>query len=282
MTIIHDPKCLGYHAPGHPELPARISTVADLLRNRGFTFVKPDPCGVPDILRVHDETLVNAVKNGSFLDMDTPAIPGMLDFALHAAGAAVTACKTAAAGDNAFSLMRPPGHHATRRHAMGFCYFNNLAVAVANHLSSRPDAKIAILDIDCHHGNGTEDIFLGYRSVMFVSLHQAPLYPGTGLASKDNCWNYPLPPGTDEKKYLSTFENACSAVAEFNPDLIGVSAGFDTYKHDPLTQFGLEIGTYAEIAKAISGLRRPVFAVLEGGYSTDLPQCVHAFIKNLT
>jgi acetoin utilization deacetylase AcuC-like enzyme len=222
-----------------------------------------------------------SVQKGDFVDADTPALPGIFDYALLSAGAALQACRSSLLGKTAFSLMRPPGHHATINRVMGFCYFNNMAVAVTDHLAQHPGTRVAILDIDCHHGNGTEDIFWGNPNVLFVSLHQSPCFPGTGLASRDNCLNYPLPPETVEKEYHEALESACGHIAAFNPGLIGVSAGFDTHKNDPLTRFGLETTTYRQISKTIVGLRKPVFALLEGGYGRELPECVLTFIKGL-
>ena len=144
--------------------------------------------------------------------------------------------RSAVAGETAFSLMRPPGHHATRTRVMGFCYFNNIAIASARFLADHPSKRIAIVDIDCHHGNGTEDFALGRDRIFYASLHQSPLYPGTGLESPMNCLNFPLPPFTEETPYLAALETACERIREFNPDILGVSAGFDTYEEDPLTQ----------------------------------------------
>jgi acetoin utilization deacetylase AcuC-like enzyme len=195
-----------------------------------------------------------------------------------AAGSAIQAAETATETESTFSLMRPPGHHATKNRVMGFCYFNNIAIASAKVLNRSMENKIVILDIDCHHGNGTEDIFLNHPSMIYISLHQSPLYPGTGLQSHDNCTNFPLDPGTGESAYLDTLENACQIIQEFSPTLIGISAGFDTYRGDPLSQFNLKITTYKQIGKIIAGLNTPKFIVMEGGYSPDLPECVFSFI----
>ncbi|MFN3966935.1 MAG: histone deacetylase, partial [Endomicrobiia bacterium] len=168
--------------------------------------------------------------------------------------------------------------HATKNQLGGFCYFNNIAIAVKYLLANSSVDSVAILDIDCHHGNGTQDIFLGEDKILFVSLHQVPLYPGTGLTSEKNCLNFPLPPGTEEKIYLNTLEKALKEIENFKPNLIAVSAGFDTYKKDPITNMNLEKISYKKIAELISGLKIPRFAVLEGGYSSDLPECIYNFI----
>lgn len=282
MTIYFSAKCLEYGQPGHPESQDRVAKTTEFLKKNGYAFHEPKPCTQEDVLRVHSENLYTSVNDGSFLDADTPSMPNMIDYAMLSAGAATQSCDSAAGGVNAFSLMRPPGHHATRTKSMGFCYFNNIAIAAARHLNQRPKAKIAILDIDCHHGNGTEDIFFGSPNVLYVSLHQSPLYPGTGLESKQNCLNYPLSPGTDENTYLKTLKTAFNQIVRFKPSLLGVSAGFDTFKDDPLTGFNLDISTYRKIGETIAGLKKPVFAVLEGGYSPRLPECVLDFIEGLT
>lgn len=137
------------------------------------------------------------------------------------------------------------------------------------------------MDFDCHHGNGTEDIVLGKPDFLYLSLHQSPLFPGTGLKSRDNCINFPLLSGTDRNRYLSVLGEGIKAVEKFNPDLIAVSAGFDSYKLDPIAGLSLEQETFGEIGKILSSLKKPTFAVLEGGYSRDLPECVYEFLTGL-
>lgn len=200
----------------------------------------------------------------------------MFEYALLSCGAAIKAQELVLNKEFAFSLMRPPGHHAARDSAGGFCYFNNIAVAVSKALDTVK--KVAIIDIDCHHGNGTQDIFLGEERVLYISLHQSPLYPGTGLKSIKNCLNFPLPSGTDEEEYLNIFKEAIEEAKNFSPQLIAVSAGFDTYKNDPLTNFNLEKETYTKISNLISSLKKPAFSVLEGGYSSELAECVEQYL----
>ena len=279
MKIIYSPECLSYHSPGHPESPERIQATAEYLEKKGYSFVQSQPCSEADVLRVHSEEMVTNVKMGTFFDGDTPALPGIYDYALLSAGAAMLALDSAFEGETAISLMRPPGHHATRDRVMGFCYFNNIAIAVAGHIGTHTAQKAAILDIDCHHGNGTEDIFRGHDSVLYVSLHQSPLYPGTGLVSQGNVVNFPLFPGTPESDYLDTLDRACQKIAEFTPSILGISAGFDTFEEDPLTQLNLVVDTYRKIGDRIAGLGIPTFIVMEGGYSSRLPECVYEFLQ---
>ncbi len=279
MKIVYSPKCLEYEHPGHPESPDRIQIVSAYLAKKGFSFIESHPALKEDILRVHSKTMFDGVKAGTQSDYDTPAIPGIFDYAMLSAGSSIQAAETVTKTEPTFSLMRPPGHHATKNRVMGFCYFNNIAIAAAKHLNRFPERKIAILDIDCHHGNGTEDVFHNHPSIIYVSLHQSPLYPRTGLKSHDNCYNYPLLSGTEEAEYLETLQKACEIIRQFSPALLGVSAGFDTRRNDPLAQLNLEVETYQKIGEMISGLKFPTFITMEGGYSQDLPECVFSFLR---
>jgi acetoin utilization deacetylase AcuC-like enzyme len=279
MKIFYSPKCLEYLQLGHPESPDRIGGTADWLQHNGFSLIKPTPCSEKDILRVHTRAMLDGIKQGTQYDPDTPPIPGILDYAILSAGSAIQAADLAAKGESAFSLMRPPGHHALKDRVMGFCYLNNIAIATAKYLDQFPENRVSILDIDCHHGNGTEAIFQNNSSVLYVSLHQSPLYPGTGLQSHDNCNNFPLLPGTEEAKYLEVLHRACEDIKNFLPYLIGISAGFDTHQGDPLTQLNLTVETYQKIGEVIANLNIPTFIVMEGGYSSDLPDCVFSFIQ---
>ncbi len=279
MKIIFSKTCLEYSQAGHPESPERVRATYEYLKSK-FEFVPPGRIEEKDILLVHSESLVESVKTGRFFDADSPNYPDIFRFALLSAAGAVTACDIALKEGLSLSLLRPPGHHAGRSFLGGFCYFNNVAVAVARALQHV--GRAAIIDFDCHHGNGTQDIFLGNGKVLYVSLHQSPLYPGTGLASDRNCLNFPLPGGTDELRYMTAFGKAINEIKNFEPDLIAVSAGFDTYKHDPLAGLRLDMSTYEKIGQSITQLNKPTFAVLEGGYSPDLPECIYQFLSGLS
>jgi acetoin utilization deacetylase AcuC-like enzyme len=276
MIIVYSPRCLEYSAPAHPERPERILTSVAELEESAHQWLVPDACSEADILRVHTPAMLRAVQTGQYEDADTPHFPNIYDLARLSAGAAILASEQT---QPAFSLMRPPGHHAERDRVMGFCYFNNVAIAVAKLLADDKARHVAILDFDCHHGNGTEDIFRGDERVLYVSLHQSPCYPGTGLTSRDNCRNYPLPPGTSPQEFLRAFDGVLAEIRAFRPDKLAVSAGFDMYKDDPITDMALEIETYREIGKRIAALRLPSFNVMEGGYADALPDCVAAFVN---
>ena len=279
MKIIFSEECMQYSEPGHPESPERVRSTWRFLEDKGFDFTSPVPCTEDDILLAHSSRLLVEVKGGKFLDLDTPALPNIYYHARLSAGSAIEAAKTCLKGEKAFSLMRPPGHHATRNNLGGFCYFNSIAIASLKMKESVD--RVAIVDFDCHHGNGTEDIFLGREDFFYLSLHQSPLFPGTGLTSRENCVNYPLHAGIKPDEYLSVFAEGLKKVEDFNPDLLAVSAGFDSYRLDPITNLNLELESYREIGAMLSGIKRPTFAILEGGYSSDLAECIYQFLAGL-
>jgi len=275
MKFIFSEKCLEYNSPGHPESPERVEMIYKFLKSKGFKFEEPPMCKEKDILQVHTNELLEKVRSGIFFDPDTPALPGIYEHAKRAVGGAILAGKISLKKDTGFSIMRPPGHHATRNSLGGFCYFNNIAIAV-----KKLAQKTVLLDIDCHHGNGSEDIFLGNENILYVSLHRYGFfYPGTGGESNKNIKNYPLSFGIGENEYLETLKLALKEVSKFNPELIAVSVGFDTYKLDPVGGLGLEIASYKKIGELIHKLNRPTFYVLEGGYSPDIPKCIEQFLE---
>jgi acetoin utilization deacetylase AcuC-like enzyme len=263
MKIIFSEKCLEYSWPGHIERPERIRKALGLIR-REYEFLEPKTASQQDLLRVHSREYVDLIKNaesGSYLDGDTPAPENIYEYALLSAGAALLAAQ-----ENCFSLMRPPGHHAGRNgramgaSTLGFCYFNNIAIAV-----TKLGKPTLILDIDGHHGNGTQEIFQGDPKVTFISLHRYPTYPGTGFRSQGNCLNFPLSYSTGDSLYLKTLEQALSQVEMANIEVVGVSAGFDAHEGD-LASLGLTHAGYREIGRRVGALGKPVFGVLEGGY----------------
>jgi acetoin utilization deacetylase AcuC-like enzyme len=198
--------------------------------------------------------------------------------ALISLAGALSAADSALAGTPAFSLMRPPGHHAGKDRVAGFCYLNNVALAVARLQKTKPGLKVAIVDFDVHHGDGTESLMLGRENTACVSLHQFPLYPGTGRETRGNCVNIPLPEGTDGDRYLMAFEPALEAVLASKPDMLALSAGFDAYKGDPIAGLKLDRDTFKRIGALLASTKLPRFAALEGGYSDDLPKLVESFL----
>jgi acetoin utilization deacetylase AcuC-like enzyme len=261
--IIFSEKCLGY-GQLHIEGPERVRKAAEILKKKGYEFLVPDPASEDDLLRAHDMDYVWNVKKSLVEDPDTPAYDNIFEFARLSAGGAVLAAKV-----GGFSIMRPPGHHAGRygaalgAYTRGFCYLNNVAIAV-KHLNRRT----LILDIDGHHGNGTQEIFTGDERVVYVSLHRHPNYPGTGLASEGNCLNFPLQPDCGGEVYLRTLDEALGRVDVNGFEVLAVSAGFDQHAGD-LASLGLTEKCYFEIGKSIGRLGKPTFFVLEGGYSGE-------------
>ncbi|MBL9175701.1 MAG: histone deacetylase, partial [Verrucomicrobiales bacterium] len=230
MTIITDPRCTEYHRSGHPEKPARITRTVELLRSQNaldLRWVEPPTPTPGQLLRAHaPEYLVRLALPLDF-DGDTPFHAGIGDHARRGAGGALKALELARAGEPSFSLLRPPGHHATRQTPMGFCYLSSLAIA-AHEAVATGVRRIGLFDFDVHHGNGTEDCVVGAHGIEFASVHQHPCYPGTGASDiGGNCFNFPVAPGTPRMEWRRILERALERVAASNPAVIGVSAGVD-------------------------------------------------------
>lgn len=279
MLLIFSDKCLEYSWPGHIESPKRVKTAIKFLKTR-YQFLEPKTASEDDLLTVHSKEYIDLIKNakpGNYFDGDTPAPENIYEYALLSAGGALLAAQK-----NGFSLMRPPGHHAGINgkamgvSTLGFCYFNNIAIAVR-----KMNEHTLIIDIDGHHGNGTQEIFQGDQKVTFISLHRYPTYPGTGLRSKDNCLNFPLPYSTGDKLYLETLDSALNQVEINNVERIAVSAGFDAHEGD-LASLNLTSKCYRKIGKMIGELEKPVFGVLEGGYiGKNVGLGIHELISGL-
>jgi acetoin utilization deacetylase AcuC-like enzyme len=243
-----------------------------------------EPAAVEDkaILRAHTpEHLAKIKAAAEDFDGDTPAYQDIFEHARRSAGAALQAMRWARKGEMAFSLIRPPGHHATRNQAMGFCFLNSIAIAALEARASGA-LKVAVYDFDVHHGNGTEAILVTEGQTVFASVHQHPCYPGTGTRDVgENCFNFPVAPRIGRTEYRKTLSKALERLAKEKPDLIGVSAGFDAYARDPLAQETLEAEDFHWIGESLRKLGIPVFSILEGGYSDDLPELILAYLKGL-
>lgn len=278
--LAHDP------GPDHPESPQRLRAVLQALDHDRFAAlerIEAPRASLQQLARVHDagyvqRILASAPAEGTLrLDPDTLMSPASADAALHAAGAVCAAVDAAADGTcrRSFCAVRPPGHHATRDRAMGFCLFNNIAVGAAHALAAHGLKRVAIVDFDVHHGNGSQDIFAGEPRVLYVSSHQSPLYPGTGGADEQGCGNIvnaPLAAGCGSQEFRETWEGALlPRLFAFRPQLVLVSAGFDAHRLDPLAGLQLETVDYAwltgrllDLAEAHAGGR--LVSSLEGGY----------------
>ena len=284
MKIITDDRCTGYASPGHPERPERIGLTAAKLRAQTelpLTWAAPGTVEEAALLRAHTPEHLTRLDEPLDFDADTPFFPNIAQYARTSAGAALTALKAARAGETVFSLMRPPGHHATRNRAMGFCYLNNIAIATLEALATGAK-RVAVYDFDVHHGNGTEALLLNKTGATFFSIHQFPCYPGTGTRNLgNNCFNYPVRPLTPRDEYRHILSSAFEQLQDFRPELVAVSAGFDCYARDPLAQETLEPEDFYWLGQSFRGLGLPVFSLLEGGYSDDLPELILAYLKGL-
>ena len=284
MKIITDETCANYSRAGHPERPMRIT--GTIVRLRAQKAVRVEwllPTAVSDeqIFHAHTAEMVSRLQFAHDFDGDTPYYEGIANYARASAAAALDAMKLGRAGEPVFSLMRPPGHHATREKSMGFCYLNNIAIAALEALSTGTK-KVAVFDFDVHHGNGTEDILLNRPGAAYYSVHQFPCYPGTGQKNAgNNCFNYTVAPSMPREIWRATLTRAIVEMVDSAPELIAVSAGFDAYERDPLANGSLAIEDFFWLGQQLSAAKIPFFSLLEGGYSDDLPDLILAYLKGI-
>ncbi|WP_294611667.1 histone deacetylase family protein [uncultured Roseovarius sp.] len=300
-ALITHPDCLGHETPeGHPEQVARLDHVLAALEGKDLSRVTAPMVAEDDLLRVHPRSHLEAIRSAApasgiiQLDADTYMSPGTLAAAHRAAGGAVRAVDLVISGEvqNAFVATRPPGHHAERETTMGFCLFGNIAVAAKHALDHHGLSRVAIVDFDVHHGNGTQDLLEDDARALFVSSHQFPLWPGTGTADDTGphgtILNLPLAPGTDGDGFRKIYEDKVfPAVAAFKPELLLISAGFDAHRDDPLADLRLDVDDFAwvtgrlcDLADDLCGGR--IVSCLEGGYNlTALAQSAAAHVDVL-
>jgi acetoin utilization deacetylase AcuC-like enzyme len=304
--LVYDDIFLAHQTGAHPENMERVRYAHEALSRApvwgSLVMLRPARASREDLLLVHESSYLDLLEGlpeseYAALDPDTMMGPGSLEAARHAAGAVVTAVDAVTRGDlgAAFCMVRPPGHHALPGRAMGFCIFNNLAVGAAHAVQRCGHERIAIIDFDVHHGNGTQAAFYEDDRVLFVSLHQHPFYPGTGAshetgsgAGTGKTLNIPLPAGSTEDAYLEAFsERIIPAVQDHEPSLILVSAGFDAHRADPIGGMRLESESYAKMTRIIMEMARRsssgrVVSALEGGYNLDaLAESVKAHLDAL-
>jgi acetoin utilization deacetylase AcuC-like enzyme len=291
VGYVYDPIYLKHDTGGHVENADRLQATISHLEETGLkqelTLIKPRPASVEELSLVHTKEHIShirdvAKKGGGWIDADTVMSPDSYDAALYAAGGVIVAVEAVMEGkiNSAFALVRPPGHHATPHRAMGFCLFNNIAIAAEHALAQYKLERVLIIDFDVHHGNGTQEIFYDRPEVMYISTHQYPFYPGTGSIGetgmgkgKGTTVNIPLPAGCGDNEYLLVFEQVIAPAARrFKPQLILVSAGYDTHWADGLALMQVSVSGFREMAGVINGLAgelcegRLVFT-LEGGYN---------------
>jgi acetoin utilization deacetylase AcuC-like enzyme len=297
MLILHDPQCADYGSSMRPEQPARVTRTAAHLRatHPAWSWRVPNSALATDdtLLLAHTPAHVKRLTQSRDFDPDTPYFSGIADHARRGVAAALETVEHAlTARTPVFSLMRPPGHHATASEAMGFCYLNNIAIAALHahrHLGAK---RVAIWDPDAHHGNGTEAILHPLTAsgpevgaFFFASVHQSPGYPGSGTRDLGpRTRNWPIAPHTPRAEHLAALRDSLDAILAFQPDLILVSAGFDAYARDPITAMTLERDDFAALGRWLGEIRSrhgiPTAALLEGGYSDDLPLLVEAFLAS--
>ena len=280
----------------------RVSVVIESLKkfkNKNLIWKKPSTFDRKLLEITHNNNYVNQVEKSFpekglvFLDGDTIVSPGSKQAALDAVGSIIAAIDGVQSKEfqNAFCAVRPPGHHAEKNKAMGFCIYNNVAVGTQYLLDKYKLNKVAIVDFDVHHGNGTQDIFYDNEKVLYISTHQYPFYPGTGgddeKGKYNNIFNVPLPAGTTSEEYLNAYEFVLKKLKEFKPEFILFSAGFDAHENDPLAQFQLKSKDFYELTKRTLNLAKSccngkVVSVLEGGYDLNaLKESVDYHVKSL-
>ena len=295
MLVFSHADCLDHVTPpGHPEQVARLQAVARGLSGLPVTRVDCPMGAIDDVLRCHPAAYVNRIKAAvpqsgwAMLDGDTSLSPGSLDAALRAVGGACAAVDTVLTdGGRAFVAARPPGHHAERETAMGFCLFGTVAIAAKRAIELHGLTRVAVLDFDVHHGNGTQDLLWDESRVRFVSSHQMPLYPGSGHPSERGAHgqitNLPLRPGSGGADMWQAWQPVLDDLQVWTPELVLISAGFDAHRSDPLGGLNWTTEDFARLTAAIcarAGAR--VVSVLEGGYDLDaLADSVAAHVNEL-
>ncbi len=293
VGYVYNPIYLKHDTGQHVEVAARLEAIISHIEQTGLTsqltLIEPRPATVAEIALVHRREYIKeieekAARGGGWLDPDTVMSAGSYEAALYAAGGLIRAVEAVMAGEvaSAFALVRPPGHHATSRQAMGFCLFNNIAIAARYALAEYKLERTLIIDFDVHHGNGTQEAFYDNPRVMYISTHQYPFYPGTGSieetgsgAAKGTNINIPLPAGCGDAEYLKAFEQIIVPAAQrFNPQLILVSAGYDAHRADPLATMEVSVGGFVQMTETIKRLADELCGgrlalTLEGGYDLN-------------
>lgn len=294
VKIYSHPDCIRHDTgPGHVENPDRLRALLDMFAAEGLSYTRPEPAELNWVARAHPMRYITALQdampeNGIMhLDSDTVVGPESFDCALLGAGAVCAAVADVMAGreSRVFCAMRPPGHHAEPEKAMGFCLFNSVFIG-ALHAQSLGAKRVAIVDFDVHHGNGSDAMVRGHEDILFISSHQWPLYPGTGGPEDQipgRLINIPLPAGTDGATFRAVYEDRVfQALRDFAPDLLMISAGFDAHRDDPLAQMNLVEDDFEWVTRKLCALCPRVVSVLEGGYNIPaLTKSVRAHVRGM-
>ena len=304
--LIYSDIYLKHDTGPHPETALRLASTMNYLRRKKWldklTLVEPRQASVEEIAYIHSAKYIDSLKalaehGGGYLDGDTPVSEKSYEVALYAAGGIMTAVDKVIStkNSNALCLVRPPGHHALPEHGMGFCLFNNIAIAARYAQKKHGLKKIAIIDWDLHHGNGTQEAFWDDDTVLFCSLHRYPYYPGSGSEMEQGVGkgtgftvNIPLTGSDSNQAYLDKFARLMTdTIKPFQPDFIFISAGFDSYKNDPLGGLGMEITDYAKLTRLVRAVadeccQGRIVSTLEGGYDLQgLPLCIESHLSEL-
>jgi acetoin utilization deacetylase AcuC-like enzyme len=298
------PSSLEHDTGAHPENASRIRAIEAKLEEAGWpglNRIEAPAATREQLTRVHSPEHVDAIeafsaRGGGMIDVDTITSAGSYEAALHAAGGAVDAVERLLGGEDSFAFcaLRPPGHHAETVRAMGFCLFNNVAVAARHAIEVGGVERVLVLDWDVHHGNGTEEIFASSDEVLYASIHQWPLYPGTGPAEYTGTGagegftvNLPVPPGAGTEEFLAVVQHVVVPIArDLSPGLLAISAGYDAHRRDPLAECNVETEGFADMSASMRDLATeldvPVLVCLEGGYAPDaLAESVLATVEAL-
>lgn len=297
ITIIYSDLFLDHDTgPNHPERPDRLRACVSALNSCKYSnliiWKEPRSASVNQLKWIHTEEHIDNVKQvcesgGEYLDADSPVCSASYDIALKSAGAWLDGIDRVLSDNSIFVLSRPPGHHAERNRAMGFCLFSNAALAATYALKQDGINKAAIFDWDVHHGNGTQDIVQSNPNIAYVSIHQFPFYPGTGSQMEkgdyNNVLNIPLPAGSGSVEYRQNFDKeVLPFIHKFEPDILIISAGFDAHRNDPLAGMNLEAEDFAYMTKELLKIKKSLLFGLEGGYDlTALENCTIAVIEQL-
>jgi acetoin utilization deacetylase AcuC-like enzyme len=301
IPVFYHDSSLRHETGAHPECAGRVEVVLSHLGSHGdrYDIREPRRATVEEIARVHPADYIGRLREfigagGGYLDPDTVVSRGSYDAALFAAGGVISAIDAVLQGAEmaAFSLARPPGHHAREATAMGFCLFNNVAIGARHLLEAKGIEKVAIIDWDVHHGNGTQEVFYEDPNVFYLSLHRYPFYPGTGHPEERGAGegegttrNIAFRAGTAREEYIRAFGDAAKEVASFGPEFVLISAGFDAYRYDPIGGLDLDaddFGTLARVLRTAIPDARGFVSTLEGGYELGgLPRCVEAHLEGL-